>query len=102
MLYETDDVLFTQKMVFQKLNKGNNASFKHNSFNPGGVYCIFCNKRFLRARSINQYTPAEAEAKMKNSLNIVFLDVRTKQEKKTGCHKRLTPYSPARTKSKNK
>lgn len=41
-------------------------------------------KRFLQARSINQYTPAEAEAKMRNSLNIVFLDVRTKQEKKNG------------------
>ena len=37
-------------------------------------------KRYLQARSINQYTPAEAEAKMRNSLNIVFLDVRTKQE----------------------
>ena len=41
-------------------------------------------KRVLQARSINQYTPAEAEAKMRNSLNIVFLDVRTKQEKKSG------------------
>jgi rhodanese-related sulfurtransferase len=41
-------------------------------------------KRFWQARSINQYTPAEAEAKMRNSLNLVFLDVRTKQEKKSG------------------
>jgi len=41
-------------------------------------------KRYLQARSINQYTPAEADAKMRNSLNIVFLDVRTKQEKKSG------------------
>ena len=41
-------------------------------------------KRYLTTRSINQYTPAEAEAKMRNSLNIVFLDVRTKQEKKSG------------------
>jgi phage shock protein E len=41
-------------------------------------------KRVLQARSIKQYTPAEAEAKMRNSLNIVFLDVRTKQEKKSG------------------
>jgi phage shock protein E len=46
------------------------------------VYLIV--KRFIVARSINQYTPAEAEAKMRNSLNIVFLDVRTKQEKKSG------------------
>jgi len=41
-------------------------------------------KRFLQTRSINQYTPAEAEVKMRNSLNIVFLDVRMKQEKKSG------------------
>ena len=41
-------------------------------------------KRYLQTRSINQYSPAEAEAKMRNSLNIVFLDVRMKQEKKTG------------------
>jgi rhodanese-related sulfurtransferase len=41
-------------------------------------------KRYLQARSIKQYTPAEAEAKMRNSLNIVFLDVRMKQEKKSG------------------
>ena len=41
-------------------------------------------KKVLQTRSINQYTPAEAEAKMRNSLNIVFLDVRTQQEKKTG------------------
>jgi rhodanese-related sulfurtransferase len=46
------------------------------------VYLVV--KRFLQARSIKQYTPAEAEAKMRNSLNIVFLDVRTKQEKKSG------------------
>ena len=41
-------------------------------------------KKVLQTRSINQYTPAEAEAKMRNSLNIVFLDVRTQQEKKSG------------------
>jgi rhodanese-related sulfurtransferase len=41
-------------------------------------------RRFLRLRSINQFTPAEAAAKMKNSLNVVFLDVRSKQERKTG------------------
>jgi rhodanese-related sulfurtransferase len=41
-------------------------------------------RRYLRLRSINQYTPAEAAARMKNSLNIVFLDVRTKQERNTG------------------
>jgi rhodanese-related sulfurtransferase len=41
-------------------------------------------KRYLQTRSITQYTPAEAEAKMRNSLNIVFLDVRSKQEKKSG------------------
>jgi phage shock protein E len=44
-------------------------------------------KKFLQARSVNQYTPAETEAKMRNSLNIVFLDVRTKQEKKNGSMK---------------
>jgi rhodanese-related sulfurtransferase len=38
----------------------------------------------MMVRSINQYTPAEAAAKMKNSLNIVFLDVRSKQERKSG------------------
>ena len=41
-------------------------------------------RKFLQARSINQYSPAEIEAKMRNRLNIVFLDVRTKQEKKSG------------------
>ena len=41
-------------------------------------------RRYLRLRSINQFTPAEAAAKMKSSLNIVFLDVRSKQERKTG------------------
>ena len=41
-------------------------------------------RRYIRLRSINQYTPAEAAARMKNSLNIVFLDVRTKQERNTG------------------
>jgi rhodanese-related sulfurtransferase len=41
-------------------------------------------RKFMVGRSVNQYTPAEAEEKMKNSLNIVFLDVRTKQERKTG------------------
>ena len=41
-------------------------------------------KRFLQTRSINQYTPAEAEAKMRNSLNMVFLDVRTKRERDSG------------------
>jgi rhodanese-related sulfurtransferase len=41
-------------------------------------------RKFLQARSIIQYTPAEIEAKMRNRLNIVFLDVRTNQEKKTG------------------
>jgi rhodanese-related sulfurtransferase len=46
------------------------------------VYLVV--KRFLQARSIKQYTPAEAEAKMRNSLNLVFLDVRTKPEKKSG------------------
>jgi rhodanese-related sulfurtransferase len=40
--------------------------------------------RYLRLRSINQYTPAEAASKMKNSLNIVFLDVRSAQERKSG------------------
>ena len=46
------------------------------------VYLIA--KRVLLARSINQYSPAEAEARMRNSLNIVFLDVRTPQERKSG------------------
>ena len=46
------------------------------------VYLVV--KKFLQARSIKQYTPAEAEAKMRNSLNLVFLDVRSKQEKKSG------------------
>ena len=41
-------------------------------------------KRYLQARSIIQYTPADIDAKMRNRLNLVFLDVRTKQEKKTG------------------
>jgi rhodanese-related sulfurtransferase len=41
-------------------------------------------RNILRARSIKQYTPAEAEAKMRNSLNIIFLDVRTKQERNAG------------------
>ena len=41
-------------------------------------------RRYLRLRSINQYTPAEAASKMKNSLNIIFLDVRSAQERKTG------------------
>jgi rhodanese-related sulfurtransferase len=38
----------------------------------------------LRARSVKQYTPAEAEARMRNSLNIIFLDVRTKLERNKG------------------
>jgi len=41
-------------------------------------------RRYFRLRSINQYTPAEAAAKMKNSLNTVFLDVRSKQERSSG------------------
>lgn len=41
-------------------------------------------KRYLQARSINQYTPAEIDARMRDRLNLVFLDVRTKQEKKSG------------------
>ena len=41
-------------------------------------------RSILRSRSVKQYTPAEAEAKMRNSLNLVFLDVRTKQEKNAG------------------
>ena len=49
------------------------------------VYLIV--KRYLTARSINQYTPAEAEGKMRNSLNIVFLDVRTKKERESGALK---------------
>ena len=48
----------------------------------GIVYLIV--KRFITARSVNQYTPAEAETKMRNSLNIVFLDVRTKRERESG------------------
>ena len=50
-----------------------------------GVFVVgFFLKRYLNVRSISQYTPAEAAAKMKNSLNIVFLDVRTAQERKSG------------------
>ncbi len=41
-------------------------------------------RRYLKLRSVNQYTPAEAAARMKNSLNIIFLDVRSKQERNTG------------------
>jgi rhodanese-related sulfurtransferase len=50
----------------------------------GALIAYLVIKRVLQARSVIQYTPAEAEAKMRNSLNIVFLDVRTKQEKKNG------------------
>ena len=46
------------------------------------IYLVI--KRVLQARSIKQYTPVEAEAKMRNNLNLVFLDVRMKQEKKSG------------------
>jgi rhodanese-related sulfurtransferase len=41
-------------------------------------------KRYLQARSIIQYSPADIDAKMRNRLNLVFLDVRTNQEKKAG------------------
>jgi rhodanese-related sulfurtransferase len=50
-------------------------------------------KRYLKIRSINQYTPAEAAAKMKNSLNVVFLDVRTKQERAGGSIKGSLHFS---------
>ena len=50
----------------------------------GALIAYLVIKKFLQARSIKQYTPAETEAKMRNSLNLVFLDVRTKQEKKNG------------------
>jgi rhodanese-related sulfurtransferase len=41
-------------------------------------------RNIMRSRGVKQYTPAEAEAKMRNSLNIIFLDVRTKQERNQG------------------
>lgn len=50
-------------------------------------------KRYLKIRSINQYTPAEAAAKMKNNLNVVFLDVRTKQERNSGAIKGSLHFS---------
>ena len=51
---------------------------------PAALLVWYFVRRYMMVRSINQYTPAEAAAKMKNSLNIVFLDVRSKQERKTG------------------
>jgi len=48
------------------------------------LIAYFVIKRFLQTRSIIQYTPAEAESKMRNSLNLVFLDVRTKRERDSG------------------
>jgi rhodanese-related sulfurtransferase len=48
------------------------------------LIAVYLIRRYFRLRSINQYTPAEAATKMRNSLNIVFLDVRSKQERNTG------------------
>ena len=50
----------------------------------GALIAWFFIRKFINGRSVYQYTPAEAEEKIKNNLNIVFLDVRTKQERKTG------------------
>jgi phage shock protein E len=48
------------------------------------LVAYFIIKRVFQSRSITQYTPAEAEARMRNSLNIIFLDVRTKKERESG------------------
>jgi rhodanese-related sulfurtransferase len=50
----------------------------------GALIVIYIVRNILRARSVAQYSPAEVEAKMRNSLNIAWLDVRTKQERNAG------------------
>jgi len=39
-------------------------------------------KKFYLIKSIKQYTPADALAKVKKERNVVFLDVRTEKERK--------------------
>lgn len=41
-------------------------------------------RRVILARTIRQYTPAEAVARMKESRNVVLLDVRTDRERSAG------------------
>jgi rhodanese-related sulfurtransferase len=41
-------------------------------------------KKFYLIKSIKQYTPSDASAKVKKERNVVFLDVRTEKERKQG------------------
>jgi hypothetical protein len=42
----------------------------------------YVGKKFYLIKSIKQYTPADASAKVKKERNVVFLDVRTEKERK--------------------
>jgi rhodanese-related sulfurtransferase len=42
----------------------------------------YVGKKFYLIKSIKQYTPADAYAKVKKERNVVFLDVRTEKERK--------------------
>ena len=48
----------------------------------------YVGKKFYLIKSIKQYTPADASAKVKKERNVVFLDVRTEKERKQSSIKR--------------
>lgn len=48
------------------------------------IIIYWIGKKFYLIKSIKQYTPADALAKVKKERNVVFLDVRTERERKQG------------------
>ena len=46
------------------------------------LIAIWIGKKFYLIKSIKQYTPADASAKVRKERNVVFLDVRTEKERK--------------------